>query len=475
MLPTRRGSARRIVAAVNTTATHTSSLAAELRACGFVGRLVEAADAGYDTARAGWNGAIDRRPAAVAYASDADDVAAAIRAARAAGLAFTVRAGGHSVSGRSVRDGALCIDLRAMNAVDVDPERAAVRVGGGALLSEMDAATQEHGLAVPGGQISHTGVGGLTLGGGIGWLMRHHGLTIDSLQVADIVLADGRLVRASEDEHPDLFWALRGGGGDFGVVTSFEFRAHRVGPAVMGGMLVYPWERAREALRASRELMAGAPQELTIFVALITAPPQEPFPAELQGHRAVVVAVAWSGDLAEGERVLAPLRSDHPPVLDLVAPMPYVALQSMLDGTAPHGWRFYDRLHYLREVSDGFIDTLLAGFERAPTPQAHVMTAWMGGAIDHVAPGETAFGHRSARALTWIIGCSGDEPVGVVADWVCRVWEDTAPFATGGVYVNALNAERSVRDAYTGDIWDRLVAVKRRYDPEGVFSGNGIR
>ena len=193
-----------------------SRLAAALRARGFVGRVVEPADDDYDTARAGWNGAVDRRPSAVAYATDADDVAAAIQTARRGELSFTVRAGGHSVSGRSVRDDALCIDIRALNAVDVDPARAVVRVGGGALLSELDAATQEHGLAVPGGQISHTGVGGLTLGGGLGWLMRQHGLTIDSLQAAEIVLADGRLVRASEDEHPDLFWALRGGGGDFG-------------------------------------------------------------------------------------------------------------------------------------------------------------------------------------------------------------------------------------------------------------------
>jgi FAD/FMN-containing dehydrogenase len=453
----------------------TSELAVELRAAGFVGRVVEPADPEYDSARAGWNGAIDRRPAAVAYASDADDVAAAVRATRAAGLAFTVRGGGHSVSGRSVRDGALCIDLRALNAIDVDPERAIVCVGGGTLLGELDAATQEHGLAVPAGQISHTGVGGLTLGGGIGWLMRRHGLTIDSLLAAEVVLADGRIVRAAEDENADLFWALRGGGGDFGVVTSFEFRAHRVGPMVLAGLLLYPWERAREALRAAGELMAGAPDELTTFAVLLTAPPQDPFPPELQGRPAAAIAVAWTGDPAEGEQVLAPLRAGCPPVADLVAPMPYVALQSMLDETAPHGWHFYDRMHYLPEVGEPFVDALVTGFERAPEPQAHVMTAWMGGAIDRIAPGATAFGHRGARAFTWIIGCSGDAPMGPVADWVRRVWEDTAPYSTGGVYVNALDAERSVRDAYADEIWERLVAVKRRYDPDGLFDAHGIR
>jgi FAD/FMN-containing dehydrogenase len=302
--------------------TLTFPLAAALRAQGFVGRLVEPGDLDYDDARAGWNGAIDRRPAAIARADDADDVAAAVRAARAAGVAFTVRAGGHSVSGRSIRDGALCIDLRALNAVEVDAARGLVSVGGGALLGEVDAATQEHGLAVPAGQISHTGVGGLTLGGGIGWLMRHHGLTVDSLLAADVVLADGRLVRVSAAEHADLFWALRGGGGDFGVVTRFEFRAHRVGPTVLAGLMVYPWERAREAMRASRALMADAPEELTIFDVLLTAPPQEPFPVELQGRPVAVVAVAWTGDPAEGERALAPLRARCPPVLDLVGEMP---------------------------------------------------------------------------------------------------------------------------------------------------------
>jgi FAD/FMN-containing dehydrogenase len=459
---------------MDTTAIPTSPLAAALRAHGFVGRLVEPADTDYDTARAGWNGAIDRRPAAVAYASDAGDVAGGIRASLAVGLKFTIRAGGHSVSGRSIRDGALCIDLRALNPVEVDAGRAVVRVGGGALLGELDAATQEHGLAVPAGQVSHTGVGGLTLGGGLGWLMRRHGLTIDSLLSAEVVLADGQVVRASGDEHPDLFWALRGGGGDFGVVTSFEFRAHPVGPIVLAGLLVYPWEQAREALRASRALMAGAPDELTVFDVLLTAPPVAPFPPELQGRPVVAVGVAWCGDPGEGERVLAPLRADCPPALDLVGPMPYVALQSMIDQTAPHGWNFYDRQHYLDEVSDGFIDAVLAGFEQVPTPQAHVVTGWLGGAVDRTAPGETAFGHRGARAFTWIIGCSVEEPVEEVADWVRQVWDATEPFSTGGVYVNALNSERSVRDAYSDEIWERLVSVKRRYDPDGVFGGNGI-
>ncbi len=207
---------------------------------------------------------------------------------------------------------------------------------------------------------------------------------------------------------------------------------------------------------------------------LVTAPPAEPFPVDLQGRRVALVSVAWSGDIAEGERVLAPLREACPPALDLIGPMPYVALQQMLDATAPHGWRFYDRLHYLPEVSDGLIDALVAGFEAVPAPEAHVVTGWMGGAIDRVAPGETAFGHRGARAFTWFIGCSGNEPIEPVTAWVRELWEATERFATGGVYVNALDRERPVRDAYADEVWERLVAVKRRYDPDGVFAGNGI-
>ena len=282
-------------------------------------------------------------------------------------------------------------------------------------------------------------------------------------------------MRASADEHDDLYWALRGGGGDFGAVTSFEFRGRGVGPIILGGMLAYPWEQADEALRLTNELMASAPDELTVFAALITAPPEAPFPEVLWGRPTVAVALAWSGEIAAGERALAPLRSGLPPALDLVGPMPFVAQQSMLDQTAPHGWHFYDRQHYLREVDNDYIDALLSGFESSPTPQTHVMLGWLGGAIDRVRAGETAFGHRGAGALMWIIGCSGPEPLGGVIDWSRELWDATAPFATGGVYVNALGSEQAVRDAYAPAVWDRLVGVKRQYDPDGVFAGNGIR
>ena len=456
------------------TAQISTPIAQPLRSHGFTGRVVEPNDSDYDAARAGWNGAIDRRPAAIAQARDTEDLAAAIRAAREAGIGFTIRAGGHSVSGRSVRDGALCIDIRGLNRIDVDPDSRIVRVGGGALLGELDAASQEHGLAVPAGQISHTGVGGLTLGGGMGWLMRRHGLTIDSMVGAEAVLADGSIVHASEQEHPDLFWALRGGGGDFAAVSRFEFRAHPVGPTVLAGMLVYPWERAGEAFRAGRDLIEGAPDELGMFAVLMTAPPGEPFPPELRGCRAMVISVAWCGDLAEGERVLEPLRAGSRPALDLVGPMPYVGLQSMLDETAPHGGGYYDRMHYLDRVGDGLIDDLIAEFESVPAPETHVITGWMGGAIDRVPSDRTAFGHRGAGAETWFIGASGDEPIDATRDWVRRAFDQTAEHAISGTYVNALSAEQSVEEAFEAGTLARLREVKRRYDPEGAFSAHGL-
>jgi FAD/FMN-containing dehydrogenase len=281
-------------------------------------------------------------------------------------------------------------------------------------------------------------------------------------------------VRAAADEHADLYWALRGGGGDFGVVTEFTFRGRRVGPMVYGGMLIYPWAQAREALRRGRALMADAPDELTTFVTLLTAPPGPPFPAALQGRPAVAIGFAWAGAIADGEAALAPLRAAFPPALDLTGPMPYTALQTMIDQTAQHGWGFADRMHYVHEVGDDLIDALVAGYERAPGPFSAINVGWMGGAVRAVEPGATAFGHRDAGALVWLIGCSGPEPVDAVAAWIRALWDETAVHATGGVYVNALHDGRPVRDAYAEEIWSRLVAVKRRYDPDGVFSGNGV-
>ena len=414
--------------------------------------------------------------------SDADDVAAAIRAARAAGLPFTIRAGGHSVSGRSVRDGALCIDLRALNERRGRPRARRSSASAAARCSgELDAATQEHGLAVPAGQISHTGVGGLTLGGGIGWLMRHHGLTIDSLRgCRGRARRRPQIVRASADEHADLFWALRGGGGDFGAVTAFEFRAqprradrprrHARLPVGAGAARRSARRRALMARRAGR-----ADDRSRRWSPRRRRRRSRP---SCRAGRSRVVAVAWCGDLAEGERVLAPLRAGCPPALDLVGPMPYVALQSMLDETAPHGWRFYDTLHYLPEVERRVHRRRCSpASRRAPTPQAHVMTALDGrrdrprrARRDGVRPPRRARAHVDHRLL----GRRADRARGRVG--AATSGRRRAPFASGGVYVNALDAGRPVRDAYADDVWERLVDGQAPLRPRRrLRSGNGDR
>jgi FAD/FMN-containing dehydrogenase len=304
--------------------------------------VVTPGDPAYEQARRVWNGMIDRRPALIARPAGAEEVVHSIAYARAEGLAVAVRCAGHSVPGHSSVDGGLVIYLAAhLGGVDVDAATRRVRVGGGALLGTLDRATQQHGLVVPSGHVSHTGVGGLTLGGGTGWLMRRYGLTIDSLCSAEVVTADGEIVRASVEERPDLFWALRGGGGNFGVVTELEFEAHPFGPELVAGMLVYPLAQAREVLGFVREWMEQAPDALTSFPVFITAPPQAPFPPKLQGTPILAVGVAFAGPIDEGMRALEPLKRFAAPELDLAGPMPYVALQTMLDASVPHGLHNY--------------------------------------------------------------------------------------------------------------------------------------
>ena len=330
----------------------------------FHGTLIDPAHAGYDAARAVWNGAIDRRPSAVARVDSAGDVATVLRHARAAGRRVCVRGGGHSAPGHSCIDDAVVIDLGALRDVAVNAHRATARVGGGALWSDVDRATAAHGLATTGGLISHTGVGGLTLGGGIGWLMRKHGLAVDNLVGAEVVLADGRTVRASSDENPDLFWALRGGGGNFGVVTQFDFRLHPVRD-VLAGMVMHPAARAVEMLRFFREQTALAPDELTALFAFLLAPPAPFIPPAFHGAPMAAIVLCWCGDPARGAEVLAPLRAFGPPVVDAIGEMPYVALQSMLDAGAPRGMRYYMKSAYYDALSDAAIDALAAAAQQS--------------------------------------------------------------------------------------------------------------
>jgi FAD/FMN-containing dehydrogenase len=401
-------------------------------------------------------------------------VAAAILHARAHDLEVAVRCGGHSVAGHSTVDGGLVIDLSVhLGHVAVDPAARRARAGGGALLGALDRATQQHGFVVPSGHVSHTGVGGLTLGGGTGWLMRRYGLTIDSLLSAQVVTADGEVVRASEEEHADLFWALRGGGGNFGVVTEFEFRVHALGQELVAGMLVYPLDKARDVLAFTRDWMDDAPEELTTFPVLVTAPPSPPFPPALHGQPILAVGVAYAGPLDEGMRVLEPLKRFARPSLDLAAPMPYLRLQTMLDAGAPHGLHNYNRAEWLDELTDAAIDVVVGHAERFSSPLSQIILARMGGAVASVAPEETAFAHRRARNLLWIVAAwRPDEDPNPHLAWAGELSSGAKRHAAGGVYVNALGDEpERVRMAY-GVNWKPLREIKRRYDPENFFHRN---
>ncbi len=441
----------------------------------FRGELLGPGDVGYDEARRIWNGAIDHRPALIARCTGTEDVAAAVDFARESEMPVSVRGGGHSVAGHSVCEDGLMIDLSNMKGIAIDPEACTAHAEAGLTLGELDRATQEFGLAVPAGQISTTGIAGLTLGGGIGWLMRKHGLTVDNLLSAEVVTAEGRVVMASEEENEDLFWGLRGGGGNFGIVTSFEYRLHAVGPMVLGGFLIYPLKRAREVMRYCRDFMNIAPDELTTFNVLLSAPPQDPFPPHLQGRPVLAVALVYAGAVEEGERAIRPLREFGSPELDLVGPMPFTAVQSMLDETAPAGLHHYNKAHYLRGLDDEAIETLLARFPDGAAPMAHILIPRLGGAVARVPSEATAFAHRDAPYLLWIVNMWADpaESEQNVA-WTRGIWEAMRPFSTGGVYVNALGDEghERVRSAYGAAHYERLVTLKNRYDPTNFFRLN---
>jgi FAD/FMN-containing dehydrogenase len=453
------------------TATHRHLASLEGR---FSGDIIRPEDPRFRSARTIWNAAIDNRPALIACPATAEDVATAIRAAREAGLEIAVRCGGHSIAGHSMTDGGLTIDLSFLNSVIVDPATRTARVGGGALLNDVAEAAGPHALTIPFGHISHTGVAGFTLGGGIGWVMRRYGLAIDSLRSARLVTANGEIHVASAEENADLFWALRGGGGNFGVVTQFDFDLHPLGPDVLAGLLLHPLERAGEALRFSRDLMEEAPDELVVFETFLSVPPEDPFPPALRGKPAFGLGVAFAGPVEAGERVLQPLREFGPPALDLVAPMSPIALQQMLDPTAPHGMRNYNKARWLRGLPDDAIDAQVRLHAEVPSPMSLIINARMGGAVERVPREHTAFGHRDANRLLWVVSAYWEGDDAEQASWCRGVFDAMAPYSAGGVYVNALGdeGEARVRDSYEDDIWRRLVEVKSRWDPDNVFHLN---
>jgi FAD/FMN-containing dehydrogenase len=360
----------------------------------FRGALLRPGEEGYEETRRVWNGAIDRRPALIARCAGADDVLEAVRFAREHDILVSVRGGGHAVAGHAVCDGGIMIDLSIMKGIRVDPGTRTVRAAGGLLWGELDRATQRFGLATTGGIISHTGIGGLTLGGGLGHLMRKHGLTVDNLLAVDLVTADARHVRVDADAEPELFWGLRGGGGNFGIATTLEYRLHPVGPIVLGGPVFWPLRDAPEVLRAVREFAPTAPEELGITIALRLAPPMPFLPPDQYGKPVLGLILVWAGDPREGERVLTPLRRVASPLADVVRPVPYVALQSMLDGGAPHGLHYYWKSHRLPVLGDDVVDVLMSRVDCITSPLSQLSGWAVGGAVSRVPAGATAVGDR---------------------------------------------------------------------------------
>jgi FAD/FMN-containing dehydrogenase len=429
------------------------------------GDVLRSGDEGYDEARKIHNGMIDRRPTLIARCAGVADVIASVRFAREQQLLVSVRGGGHSVPGFSVCDGGLMIDLSRMRSVRVDAARQNARAEGGATWGDFDHETQAFGLATTGGIARPTGIAGLTLGGGHGFLMRKYGLACDNLLSVDVVTAEGNLLTTSADEHAELFWGLRGGGGNFGVATSFEYRLHQVGP-VLGGLLIYPLARAGEILRAYREVTSTAPDELSLHAILATLP---------DGTQAAAVLVGYTGPIAEGERLLAPLRGSGPILVDDVGPMPYVALQSIVENFNPPGMRNYWKSDYVTQLSDDAIDLLVEEYASVPAPQTHVVIEHMGGAVSRIGEDETAVSHRNAPYNAIIIGM-WSEPVEDerTIDWVRRLWDALRPFSSGGVYVNYLSNEGQdrVRAAYGPEKYERLVTLKNKHDPTNLFRLN---
>jgi FAD/FMN-containing dehydrogenase len=440
----------------------------------FSGEVVGPADAVYAEHRKVWNGSIDRRPALIARCADPADVAAAIGFGREHGLPIAVRGGGHSFPGLSVCDDGLVIDLSLMKAIGVDPDAGTATVGAGTLLGELDGATQEHGLAVPSGIVTHTGVAGLTLGGGIGWIQRRHGLSVDKLESVEVVTADGELVTAREEENDDLFWGVRGGGGNFGVVTSFRFRTVPLGPTVLAGPIFWPIEKSPQVLRFYRDWIADAPDDLMTIIIHRKAPPLPFVPSELHGKLVVVVASCWAGDLEEGERFLAPLKAFESPVLDVCQRKPFLEHQRMFDPSFPHGWWYYMRSCDVAELTDDVIDIAVEHSMRIRSPLTSFPIWQMGGAVAKVADDATPFNGRSAGHTFNITSAVADgEGFDEERQWVRDFWDALAPYHQG-VYVNFLmdEGEDRIREAYGPAKYDRLKALKRKYDPENVFSLN---
>ena len=428
------------------------------------GQVLERTDAGYDDARKIWNGMIDKRPAVIVRCAGVADVIEAVNFARTQELPLAIRGGSHSAAGLAMCDDGLVIDLTRMKGVRVDPARRTVQAQGGLLYADLDRETQAFGLATTGGTVSNTGVSGLTLGGGLGWLMGKHGLACDNVLSIDLVTADGAFLTASDTQHPDLFWALRGGGGNFGVATSFEFRLHEVGPIVLGGMVIHPLAEAGSVLRFYRDFCTSLPDEAEAYASILTAP---------DGNPVIALLIGYTGSLAEGERVLAPARQFGSPLADLVGPIPYVKRQQLIDDLGIHGVHRYWKSGFVADLPDDFIDLVVDRANTIPSPLTAIGFFHFHGVASRVGPEATAFG---LRAQQWdfdiIAQWTNPSESALHVQWAREFWREAEPYASG-VYVNHIAEDEPGRvTAAYGPNYARLVAVKRQYDPNNLFRLN---
>jgi FAD/FMN-containing dehydrogenase len=437
------------------------------------GDLLTPEAGGYDEARSIWNGAHDRRPALIMRPTGVADVIKGVEFARSENLPLALRGGGHSIPGFSTTDGGVVLDLSPMKGIRVDPERKRVVAQAGNLWQDLDHETQAFGLAVTGGLVSTTGIAGFTLGGGIGWLVRRCGLTSDNLVAADVVTADGQLLRASADEHPDLFWALRGGGGNFGVVTSFEYALHDVGPTVFAGAVFYPGEDAPAILDGYRKACASAPDELSTAVNLTTAPPVPFLPESVHGKPVVAILGVWSGPLADGDRHTRAFRELASPIADLFGPMPYVAMQSLIDPLYPRGLHNYFRSAFMGDLDSATVGSILRSYNSAPNALTELHIHHLGGAMSRVPTMATAFGTRDREfILNTVARTPGADGFAEVADWARAATDGVGPDAAAYVNFTGEASADQVRASYPRETYDRLVAVKDRYDPANIFRLN---
>jgi len=434
------------------------------------GELILPGHDAYDESRKVWNGMIDKHPAAIARCTGAADVMDVVKYARDNNIPVSVRGGGHNVAGKALKDGAITIDLAGMHGIWVDPAKKRARVQGGAIWAALDRETLAFNLVTNGGTVSTTGVGGLTLGGGLGWIMRKHGLSCDNVMAADVVTADGRLLVVNEKENSDLYWAIRGGGGNFGVVTSFEFKLHDLEP-IVGGMAMYPESMLKEMLHFYRDYTSKAPDSVTTMAGVIVGPPGTP----VEGQNAGVIIVCHKGPASDGERLVKPIKEFGPPALDFIGPTSYKAQQSLFDAGSPPGLRNYWRSNFMTELSDAAIDAIVARSNELPSPESMILIEHLGGAVGRVGAHDTAFSNRAAQYNASVFGTWVDaiDDNRIVA-WVRTFGDELKAFSTGGAYVNYMASDEgagNIEAAYEAN-FKRLTAVKRKYDPTNFFSGN---